>query len=620
MEIKMNSKRGKLITQCLALLALWLQTSLVMATVQASLDRSKVYEGEAFTLTITSDGSQRAMPDLSLLENDFQILGSGSSQQMQVINGAVSSRTSWNIQLQAKGVGQFLIPSLRIGKDLTNPIQVFVSVPPEVSMDSDNQPVFVEVEIVPSEKPVYLQQQVIYTVRLFFQRPLLEGSLSSPAAEHAIVEQLSEDNQYSIKRGGKSYKVIERRYAVFPEKSGKFVLPPIRFSGRLASPPSQQRKPDFALPDIDPAMKRFFGSDPFGGNGFDRFFDRGKSVTLQSKAITIDVLPRSHSYASPNWLPAAELELVDSWADQPPEFKVGEPVSRTLSIKAKGVLATLLPELEIADAEGVSIYPEKPVTETHTDGTWVYGQSNLTISYMPTRAGSLDIPEMRLSWWDTESGVERTSVLPKWKLEILPGKDLPANDIASEADVQIVDSTGAGKQLDPSTLNNDDVSITEQERTWLNQIKEYWLLLLVLAMAVLLAMFWMRHRSMQKPADRIDNAGFAPEKSAVNLQTNRQLIQQLRKACSENNASSTADILLQMAALARPESPPQTLPALAAMLETGGEELRNLDRFLYATKSADWDGYAFYESFKKGLVFRVDEKPVHAGLAPLYPE
>lgn len=616
----MNSKRGRLITQCLAILVLLLQTSLVMASVYASLDRSKVYEGEAFTLTITSDGSQRAMPDLSLLENDFQILGSGSSQQMQVINGVVSSQTSWNIQLLAKGAGQFLIPSLRIGKDLTNPIQVFVSAPPEVSVDSDGQPVFVEVEIVPSEKPVYLQQQVIYIVRLVFQRPLLEGSLSSPVAEHAIVEQLSEDNQYSINRGEKSYKVIERRYAIFPEKSGGFVIPPIRFSGRLASPPSQQRQPGFSPPDIDPAMKRFFGSDSFGGSGFDRFFDRGKSVALQSKAITIDVLPRSDSYASPNWLPAAELELVDSWADQPPEFKVGEPVSRTISIKAKGVLATLLPEFEIADVEGVSIYPEQPVTESRTDGTWVYGQSNLTISYMPTRAGSLDIPEMRLSWWDTERGVERTSVLPKWKLEILPGKDLPVNDIAAEPDVQNVDSTGAGKQLDPSTSNNDDVGIIEQERTWLSQLMEYWLLLLVLAMAVILVMFWLRRRSTQKPAGRIDDAGFSPEKSAVKLQTNRQLIQQLRKACSENNACSSADIVLQMAALARPESPPQTLTALATMLKSGGEELRNLDRFLYATKSHDWNGYAFYERFKEGLDFRVDAKPVRAGLAPLYPE
>ena len=158
-------------SQSLAIFVFLLVTSSSFASVQAMLDRSTIYEGEVFTLIITSDGAERDMPDLSLLAKDFQILGTGSSQQMQVINGAVTSSKSWNIQLQPKSSGQLHIPSLRIGKELTNPIQITVTAPPEISESSKGQPVFIEVETALKNQQVYLQQQILYTVRLVFERP-----------------------------------------------------------------------------------------------------------------------------------------------------------------------------------------------------------------------------------------------------------------------------------------------------------------------------------------------------------------------------------------------------------------------------------------------------------------
>ena len=608
----------KLCRHCLAILAFLLVTSSSFASVQATLDRSTVYEGEVFTLTITSDGAQRSMPDLSLLEKDFQILGTGSSQQMQVINGAVTSSTSWNIQLQPKSSGQLHIPSLRIGKELTNPIQITVSAPPEVSASSQGQPVFIEVEIATQDKPVYLQQQILYTVRLVFQRPLLDGSLSAPAPENAIVEQIGEDRQRSINRGGRPYKVIERTYAIFPEKSGQLIIPPIRFSGRVASPPAQ-RQPGNTMPGLDPRMKRFFGGDPFSGSGFDSFFDRGKSVTLQSKATAINVLPRPQSNTASHWLPAAGLELEDSWAGQPPEFKAGEPVSRTITITAKGLLATLLPKLDINDVNGVSIYPEQPVNETRTDGTWVYGISKQSISYMPTKAGTVEFAALQLNWWDTEAGVERTAVLPKWTVEVLPGKGLPAETVVQPAERDEPGSEANGLQ-DTAEVKNDDASSTRQEFSLAGKIWDYWLLFLLLVIAVVMFVYWVRRISLRKNPELSAGAIEIGEPSAANKQTQRELKQKLQKACSANDAQSTARIVLEMAAIAKPQVPPKTLPALAAMLEHGSEEIYNLDRHMYASAGEEWNGDNFYESFKEGLAFKAAKKEGHEVLAPLYPD
>ena len=614
--VKMYFSRSAVIfTQCLAILGCLLITTVSLASVEATIDRSKVYEGESFTLIITSDAAQRSTPDLSPLEKDFYILGSGSSQQVQVINGAMTAKTSWNIQLQAKNPGQLHIPSLRVGKELTNPIQIYVSEPPEVSTGSEGQPVFIEVETSSPDNSVYLQQQVLYTVRLVLKRPLLDGNLSSPVPENALVEQLGEDNQYNVRRGGESYRVIERRYAIFPEKSGQLTIPPVRFSGRLKSTPARKRAPGSATPGFDERMKRFFGGDPFGGSDFDSFFDRGEPVTLQSKAVDLNVLPRPPSYTSNHWLPAAGLELEDSWTEQPPEFKVGEPVSRNISIKTKGLLATLLPKLEIGDIDGVSIYPEQPISETRTDGIWVYGQSNQSISYMPTKAGALVIPELKLGWWDTEAGVERTAVLPKWTVDVMPGKVL-----AEEPVVQAEGSSVVDEQPQPALIEEKESDVNLHEISWIRHLQEYWRwLLAVILVSVILTFLLRRRKSTEKMLSGDQNAPSTHEKTTAHRESQRELKQRLRKACSENDASLAADILLQMAAVAKPDKPPKTLPALAAILKSGSEEIYNLDRFMYAAGDIQWDGESFYETFKEGLVFKISGKENHESLAPLYP-
>ncbi len=614
--VKMFYSRSFIIfTQCLTICGLLLAAKLSLASVEATLDRSKVYEGESFTLTITSDAQQRSRPNLSPLEKDFYILGSGSSQQVQVINGAMTARTSWNIELQAKGTGQFHIPSLRVGKELTNPIQINVSVPPEVSAANDGQPVFIEVETSSPDNTVYLQQQVLYTVRLVFKRPMLDGKLSSPAPDNALIEQLGEDNQYNVKRGGESYSVIERRYAIFPEKSGQLTIPPIRFSGRLTTTPANKRRPGSVTPGFDQRMKRFFGPDPFGGTGFESFFDRGEPVTLQSKSIDLNVLPRPSSYTASHWLPAASLELEDSWAEQPPEFRVGEPVSRTISIKAKGLVATLLPKLEPGDIDGVSIYPEQPIAETRTDGTWVYGQSDQSISYLPSKAGALVIPELKLAWWDTEAGVERKAVLPKWTIDVLPGRVLH-EESAVDAEGRIV----VDEQPQSASIEEKESTDTLQEITWNRYVQKYWQWLLAALLATIMLSFYLwRRNHTGKIFSEDENAYPRHQKKTAHTESQRELKQRLLKACSENDARLTADILLQMAAVAKPENPPKTLPALAAIVESGSTEIYSLDRFLYASEDGQWDGKSFCQFFNEGLVFKDSSKEAHESLSPLYP-
>ena len=597
--------KSKTFVCLLSLCGLLLLSQPGLAAVQVSIDRENVYQGESFTLTISSDASQSEKPDLSLLEKDFQILGTGSSRQFQVINGAATARTSWSIQLQARATGQFLIPSLRVGKQLTNPVQVTVLEPPESSSVADGQHVFIEVEIESGDKPIYLQQQILYTVRLIFDQPILDGSLSEPTPENALVEQLGKNDRAKTQRNGRTFNVIERRYVIFPEKSGQIFIPPLRFQGSLVDN-SKRSQPNR---NIDPMMRQFFGGDPFA-----RMQVQGRPVTVQSKGMSLEVLPRPATFSSPYWLPAAGIELIDSWAETPPEVKVGEPVTRTLSINAKGLLATLLPKLDVADVDGFSIYPEQPETETRTDGTWVYGISQQNLSYMPTREGVLEIPEQQLTWWDTAAGVERTAVLPKWTVDVAAGENV-IEQYALQSDQKKLPE----EQVETPAIDGNLTSEAEQDESLLKQAQKNWKWLLAVLLLIIATTFWRQKNRSKKDSNEKKKTLGEKEIRRVNSNSLSKLQQKFQQACNDNDAGSAAEMLLQMAAIIKPANMPKTLPALAYMLEAGSDEINRLDRLLYASDEAQWNGASCYEMFKDGLQFKSSAKKATEALAPLYP-
>ncbi|MEZ5581408.1 MAG: hypothetical protein R3F37_00205 [Candidatus Competibacteraceae bacterium] len=89
----------------------------------------------------------------------------------------------------------------------------------------------IEVQAEPADP--YVQAQVQYTVRLLFAVPLLDGSLDAPQPANAVVERLGDDVSYETQRNGRRYRVIERRYALFAQRSGADDSA-LEFQGRVA--------------------------------------------------------------------------------------------------------------------------------------------------------------------------------------------------------------------------------------------------------------------------------------------------------------------------------------------------------------------------------------------------
>ena len=553
----------------------------LLARVSASVDRTTLYPGDVVTLTIEVE-NQDGEPDLSPLNKAFRTRGTSQSRQITIRNGRRADKTIWQIEIEPLVENDVVIPSISVGSEQTQPILLAIKQPTAREQAKTAADIFVEVEVENSDKPSFVQQQIRFSVRLCYRLPLLDGELSDPAVENAIIEQLGDGKRYHIRHNGSEYQVFERHYAIFPEKSGELAIPPIRFQGRVSSSRQQQRPRsarDLFFQDD------FFNQQPLGQNS--------RPVRIQSRAVTLQIQPQPDQYEGQHWLPSEQLSLKDSWTESPPEFRAGQPVRRTITVEAKGLAASHIPQLGLDASKHLRIYPEPAETRSVTDGSWVYGQSEQHFSYIPSRPGRQTLPDIEMTWWNITTGKQQTTRLPAWQIDVLPPLESGAQQSTAEVEV---DPTEGEKITETVTRS------TESEINWL------YVSMAALVAIVLSLGLYLRQQSTLELPNRKDKNRHATILSA------------LQQACDNNDPAAAKQNLLQLASETWPHQPPVGLSQLAKRLEAGEAQLQTLDRVLYAAKSLDWHGAPLWQIFQHGLPIKKPPSPVRDdGLELLYP-
>ena len=581
---------------CLAMIALLLVQP-ALAEVRAHLDRSKVFIGDPVTLVIESTGSSSGDPDLSPLNKDFRVLGTGTSSQFSFSNGRSSNRTTWTVQLGPLQTGTLRIPPIQVGNEKTRALELEVTDVPDQAATGSSEHLFLEAQLEAGGN-IYVQQQISYTLRFFHDDSLLSGELSPPPLRDALMRQIGDEARYTVTRNNRRYQVVERRYVISPEKSGELRIPPASFSGRVSAgqPPRAQSRRDRLMQD-------FFRGSPFGGNG--------KSVRVFSKPVTVDVKPRPAGFSGA-WLPAEDLQLHDSWTDDPPELRAGEPVSRTLSVRATGLAGEQIPSLKLDQPPGTRMYPDSPAIETRTANGKVYGLSRQTFTYIPGRAGALTVPTVEVPWWNTGDDTQAFARLPEWVLNVAPGA---AGTAPSPQSQNRQTST-------PSVSDGAEVRAREGERTSASWPNSWAWLAIALVVSVILTIVFLAFRRRTVPVRRPDSA--VPEKPVAADQRAPdvgELLPTLQQACESDDATGAAQALLALAQAHWPEDPPRSLGQLAARLGDAGDQVRTLDRVLYAADSGVWHGAGLWAAVKDAWRGRAERpKPTPDVLQPLYPQ
>lgn len=361
-------------------------TFVSQAKVSARVDRTKIIIGETFNLTISVDSNTSEQPDLSELQEVFQVLGTSQSSSTQIINGSYSVNKSWQISLMPSAVGKNTIPPIKLGNEMTRAIPVeVVKSDPNAKANGD---LFIEIET--DKNTAYVKEQILITVKLFYSISLSEGSLSEPIATNAIVTQLDKGTTYSTKRDDRSYTVLERHYALFAEKSGTLEVNPIIFSGR------------------DNSSRRSFS-----------MFSTGKPVRAVAKPLSFEIKPIPQSAIGKDWIPARNVQLSQQWSQG--EYKVGEPITRTITVYVEGLGETQVPDIKLGDIADVRIYPEQPQTQEEKTTQTIKTYKQVKIALIPTHEGAIRIPEYKLEWYNTQTGKTEFAKLPPVTLQVSAG-------------------------------------------------------------------------------------------------------------------------------------------------------------------------------------------------------
>jgi len=580
------------------------------ADVKASLKQSTVYASDPVTLLIETSQNTNAKPDLSVLAKDFQVLATSTSSQVNILNGQRSFKKTWTVSLQANKKGEINIPSIAIGNEKTQPLKVtLIDLPPEVKEETGKH-VFVESSVDSLGDKTYVQQQIPYTVKLFYDSTMQSAEMLPPEIDNAVMEQLGDDRRFQIQRAGKLFTVVEKHYVISPEKSGKLHIPPTVIKGRLSVPTGKQAAQRRGS-DPRNSLDRFFQDfrqDPFFSNSPfpDDLFSQGsrgssKPFSIKSESLEVDVLPVPKEFSGDEWLPAEQLIVKDSWTKSPPDLKVGEPVTRTITLQAKGLAGSQIPTINIQKPHGIKIYPETPSSETRTDGNTVFGIQRLKLSYIPNKSGSTSIPKIQINWWDVKNKKQKTTTLPAWDLNVAKGdfiEEEPSSSLEKKpvSDVNQMPDKLGNNSKDDSKINN----------------STNWKLFAGVLLGLLFtefAFWFVRGLLKRRPAP------------SNNQQEQQLALNKLLKACANNDPRSAEKDLINYVQLAWNDRSLHNLPSISKQLQSGADVVLELEQSLYGTGKNNWQGVKLSQLVEAGLLKKpaLNDSIKNFDLEPLYP-
>ncbi len=543
-----------------------ISSQVALATeIKATLDRNPVSANESVQLTLTATASPDDDPDFSVLKQDFEILNQSQSSKSSWVNGKSSKSMQWILNIMPKKQGNLIIPSVSFGDDSSQaiPLKVLQGLPANSDQNAD---LFIEVEV--STHTPYIQQQVLYTLRLYSKVQLSQARLSELEIADALVEKLGEVKKYNTNRNGIEYTVNELNYAVFPQKSGVIKIAPMVLSADVVTR-SRQR--------------------------FNGFFNQQMSTTKRvlSNAITLNVKAVPETFKGKHWIPASQLVLEEKWSGDVEQMKVGEPLTRTLTLLTVGNTVAQLPALHHEnDITELKTYPDQPVLKQQKRNEGLISFREEKIAYIPSKAGRYILPAIEVSWFNTQTQT----------MEIARIEERTVIAIGSAAA-----QTNAVNATEPESIpilneNNSAPAITQTVEN------PFWMWLsVVLTCGWLITILLVLIKRKPKATETVVSS------KEIKL---KQTIKALKKACIDNNALAAKNALL---AWGKQAYGSETISAIAPHCEARlRDEINLLNQFLYANHTEPWLGKKLFQTFTENKARKSIDNNAGDELEPLY--
>lgn len=227
---------------------------------------------------------------------------------------------------------------------------------------------------------VSVNEQVILNIEVATPRWLTGGTrIGSIEIPNVIAKQRNQlATNYTERVNGTTWSRQRWEVTLYPMTSGEFVIPnvPVRI---------QVSAPD--------------GSNVGG--------------TLYTQSIKFEAsLPSGLLDNESPWFSATEVDIEQQWQRSSENLKVGDAITRTVTIKAKDSLSVLLPDvLNNESTQQYQAYPQpNRLDDTQDRGNYRSSRIEETV-YVIQQGGEFTLPEFSFQWWDSKNQRLETVVI-----------------------------------------------------------------------------------------------------------------------------------------------------------------------------------------------------------------
>ena len=394
-----------------------------------------------------------------------------------------------------------------------------------------------------TETPVMVGETVVLSVDVltpswFPQAPRFPAAL--PVENAVAVFDESFRVNLSERIDGDTWSGIQRHYLIYPQLAGDYTVPPVEVEVVYALPNARPSEP---LPLAGPEL-RFEARVPPEAAGLD-YFIAARGFTLEQK--------------------------VEPGVD---DLRVGDAVTRTVTLKATDASSMMLPTTEFPAIDGLAVYPD-PTRAGDSGGERGEARQAARVdaaTYVLESEGSYTLPAIERSWWDVSAGRLRKASVPSVSLTVAPDPDL-AGEIALPDELEEAEPVPAEDEPPP----------------WWRRRET----LLGLAALVLLA--WLTWRYGPVLRARLEAAERQRRESEA------AYFDRVLAACRRNDARGTMRALL---AWVDRVTPPGSIPTVGRLVDRAGDPVlsaavRDLESALYGEDdAAGWRGKRLGEALE----------------------
>ena len=489
---------------------------------RASVDRTKVGQADPvyLTLEISSDKTfgHVPAPEISLIEFIVEGPSISTQQQMQMVNGSISTTMVRKLvyTLLPRRTGKITIGAARLtigGQTYTSDPITLEVVPGSLHQRSSSAGVTADGQTVSGDldenlfiladadrKRAYVGQQVTISYDLFYNFRLFDvGFKEVPAYSGFWAEELFVAQQLKARQEtheGRRYNAaLLRQVALFPTSAGRKTVQPLIMSCEV---PKTGRR------------RGAFDSFLFGGSS--------QKVDVSSGAIELDVLPLPSTGQPDDFSGAVGSFSIQAQA-QPRLVPLGDPVTLRVRVQGQGSLVELAPPVPL-ELSGFKVYDPK-IEEAKQVRDGVYGGSRVfEYILIPELVGRLEIPSVRLAYFDPDLEsyeIVRTATIPI----SVTGDDTAEEALTADYGLSRKDILKVGKDIrhiKPDMVELDHHSLLYREG-W------FWAAQSLIPLAFFGLLLFRRHQSRLEGDVAYARRRRAGREAAKNLVLARELMQ-----------------------------------------------------------------------------------------------